>query len=306
MHRHIKLSQKQVIKLFFMFSVVVYFHYCFRKMHITFYSDTNSPSLVSQPMISNDSLQYINMHRCTEKLTPLISSPLDTAQHLLFTNKSLIRFGDGEIYLMMNKSVGFQAASSILSQRLTEILKTNDPRLMIGLVDTFSNCFTFNSGAARWWSRRPELTSFIEANINISKQYFSAFISSIYTQSSHTFCHHLDLIYSTLKEIWRDKDIVLLRGNNSQVYAVDIYETAKSQTIYYAPRYNAWSDYQNLKTTILKEPPDKLFILAAGPVGKILAYDLMLLGRRALDLGHLAKDYNAYMTNSSARGFFRD
>ena len=293
------LTKKHAIKFFVIVILVICcFYSLFMKRDR--YAD------IRESKFNNNNTTFTDMHRCTENKIPLISSPLDTAQHLLFTNKSFIRFGDGDTYLVMNRSVFYQSANTTLSQRMMEILQGDDPRLMIGLVDTFSDCYSINRGAAGYWRTRPELREFMEANIGLSRQYFSTIISSVYTHSTHTFCNHLNLIYSTLKEIWREKDIVLVRGNNSQIYTADIYETAKSQTIYYASRYNAWSDYQELKTALLKEPPDKLFILSAGPVGKVLSYDLMRLGRRALDLGHLAKDYNAYMTKSPNRHFFRD
>ena len=44
----------------------------------------------------------------------------------------------------------------------------------------------------------------------------------------------------------------------------------------------------------MEEDPSSLYILAAGTVSKMLVLDLTLAGRRALDLGYLAKDYNLF------------
>ena len=106
--------------------------------------------------------------------------------------------------------------------------------------------------------------------------------------------------------MWRDKDIVILRGNNTQVYDYDIYDTARSQKVIWAPRFQAWDAYEELKEKLMNEDPNKLFILTAGPVAKVLVHDLFKAGRRALDLGHLAKDYDVYYSGKSIKNFFVD
>ena len=91
------------------------------------------------------------------------------------------------------------------------------------------------------------------------------------------------------------------------MYQYDVYDTAKSQTIIDAPRYNAWNAYQSLRDQIMNQNPEALYIMAAGPVGKVLTYDLTKIGRRALDLGHLAKDYNIVMGNKTDyKDFYKD
>ena len=45
----------------------------------------------------------------------------------------------------------------------------------------------------------------------------------------------------------------------------------------------------------LKESPDKLFLLSAGPTATILAYDLAQRGYQALDIGHLPNCYDQYL-----------
>ena len=61
-----------------------------------------------------------------------------------------------------------------------------------------------------------------------------------------------------------------------------------------------------MKKRIFAEDERKLYILTAGVVGKVIAYDLVQSGRRALDLGHLAKDYNEYMSQTPDSNFYVD
>lgn len=64
----------------------------------------------------------------------------------------------------------------------------------------------------------------------------------------------------------------------------------------FAPNKNAYDDYQNIYNEIIKYPKNTIISLSLGPTAKVLAFDLHQLGYRALDLGHLAKDYNSYKT----------
>lgn len=56
----------------------------------------------------------------------------------------------------------------------------------------------------------------------------------------------------------------------------------------------------------MKGAADSPFILAAGLVSKVLAYDLYKAGRRALDLGHLENSYDYYYRNKALEGFYTD
>ena len=46
--------------------------------------------------------------------------------------------------------------------------------------------------------------------------------------------------------------------------------------------------------------------VTCGPACKVLAYELAVAGRRALDFGHLAKDYDVLYGNRSREHFFKD
>lgn len=235
-------------------------------------------------------------HRCVSQKIPYISQPLETAQLLLHTNKSFIRFGDSELLLMTGGSEPFQAYDSALAQKLSEAFADDDSNLMIGLYDTFSGYPLWRKGYTDWWlDTQFKYRQWILNHALFDRQYFSAMLTSTYIHTYQTNCILLPLLYQTMREIWRDKDVVLVKGDNKQIFQYDIYDTAKTQTIYLTPRYQAWKEYSSLKQRLMKEDPRKLFILTAGPVARVLSYDLCKAGRRALDLGHLAKDYSLFM-----------
>lgn len=60
---------------------------------------------------------------------------------------------------------------------------------------------------------------------------------------------------------------------------------------------NAFAVYNELLEKLKKYDKDKLIILILGQTATVLAYDLANLGYRALDLGHIAKDYDYFIKN---------
>ena len=241
----------------------------------------------------NSERQY---HHCSSKLIPYISAPLETAAYLLYSNSSFIRFGDSEVLFILHGSEPFQQYHPSLGNALTRAFLDEDPNIMVGLYDCFSGFPRWRPQAVDWWHREQKhYYQWVMDHYNPERQYFSAMLSSIYVHTYGTKCALLDKIYHTLRSIWKGKDIVILKGDNGQVYKYDVYDTARSQTVYIVPRYQAWNAYDEAKEKLFKHKKDILFILTAGPLSRVLAYDLAKTNRRALDLGHLAKDYDLYM-----------
>ena len=70
-----------------------------------------------------------NCYRCTsnELLKDIkIFSAEDTLNEIIYNNKSISRFGDGEFNLIFGIGIGFQTANETLSIRLKEVLQSNE------------------------------------------------------------------------------------------------------------------------------------------------------------------------------------
>ena len=76
----------------------------------------------------------------------------------------------------------------------------------------------------------------------------------------------------------------------------NIFECANSVVFIYGKNKNAFDGYHDLLNQII-HTTDKncLILIILGPTAKVLAYDLFKLGYWAIDIGHLPKDYDAYM-----------
>lgn len=244
-------------------------------------------------------------NRCTFMRIPKVSGQLETAQYLRYTNSSLIRFGDGEILAILKKDIPKEKADPLLARRMYECFKCTDKRIAIGLPNVFSYYPFYTRGVYKTWRKDfPDLVEWMLDNVDYNKQYFDTFITSPFITTYNTSCELVDLVYKNLREIWKDKNVVIMRGDNGEVYDYDVYDTARSQKVFYAPAKGSWLKYEDLKNKLMKEHPKSLYILSVGHLSKILVYDLVKDGRRALDMGHLAKDYDCYRKKRYQRNFF--
>lgn len=247
------------------------------------------------PLCDTEECTNRHFNKCVYDEIPLVSTQLETAQYLRYTNSSLIRFGDSEINLILGLEVDKQKPYSELSRRMNESFHCTNDNIALAIPNAFCNYPYYDEATTKFWRQQYEIREWILKNYNHSRQYLDAHITAVYIITSTTHCVNIEKFYENMREIWRDKDIVIMRGNNGEEYEYDVYDTAKSQTVYYGLARNSWSKYKEYKNLLMKEDPNKLFIISLGHLSKILVYDLAMKGRRALDLGHLAKDYDYYM-----------
>lgn len=246
----------------------------------------------------------IRYNQCVYNKIPKITGLLETAQYLRYTNSSIVRFGDGEMLLMDMNGTSFQKADKELSRRLRETFDNNLPSCVVALPNVVSRYHPLAKDQYIYYDSHKEFEEWILKNANHSRQYFDTLITSPFICTYGTSCELIDNVYKELREIWRNKDIVMLRGNNGETYKYDVYDTAKSQIIYYGKAKEAWSEYEYYKRFLMKENKTSLFIISIRPTSKVLVYDLVKKGRRALDLGHLAKDYNCYKSGIFDKRFY--
>ena len=107
--------------------------------------------------------------------------------------------------------------------------------------------------------------------------------------------------YNKFRKIWDNKDIVIVCGERVfKNIKYNIYDNAKSIEYIYGPTNNAFADYDEIMNKASKKDVNKLIILVLGATATVMAHDLSKLGHRALDLGHLGKDYDAFRKKLTA------
>lgn len=226
-------------------------------------------------------------------IVPKIASIDNTIDKIIQSHCSISRFGDGEILLLSdkNKSIGFQEANSMLSQKLKEVILSNDPTHLVCLSDTFEDLHRYNRKAKRFWRTHFFLYQWVwEKYIDKDKLYYNTFVTRPYmdfadkTKSKDWF--------TNMKEIWKNRDVVFIEGEKSRLgVGNDFFDHAKSIKRILCPPQNAFNRYDDIIKEAVKQNRDVLFLIALGPTATALAYDLHKAGYQAIDAGHVDIEY---------------
>lgn len=222
---------------------------------------------------------------------PFIATAEDTLHELLSTQKSLVRFGDGEFITIEGGWLRFQRPDERLQARLIEVLESDDENIMIGF-DPWS--WYKSPGTVREWDwildNYHALRAMIEPHLVKGKKYYDASVTLAYKSGAQPD----EEWYAGWRSLWQEKDIAVICG--AQIFDKlenNVFSNAKSIEYVYVPMRDAFAEYDSILQRAEKIREDKLICIIAGPTATVLAYDLTkLYHRRALDVGHLAKDYD--------------
>lgn len=243
-----------------------------------------------------DNLKYEIADQIKDIRLPKVVKAKETIKTLYSTRKSMARFGDGEFNLIEGRDIGFQKASPEMASRLAEVLKSDDENILIGIPDVFGSLDAYCKHVRSYWREfLPQNRNRIYNLLNLNKTYYDACFTGYAIQAAETNEECLEEYYAEMRKIWDNRDVVIIKGEGTETYVNDIYDNAKSVKYIYAPKAHAFEHYDDILESAKKESKDCLFIIVLGPTATILAYDLAKLGFQALDMGHLAKDYDWFM-----------
>lgn len=229
---------------------------------------------------------------------PNILDNYETIDKIINDRCSISRFGDGELDLLIkNKGFRFQKINNRLSERLEEVLKSDNDKLIIGIPKVFrKKDLDFRTEESkRWWNNyilnnrlnwyRYLDTSKVYGNTNFTRNYIAV--------KDKSKCNNY---FNYVKRIWNNRNVIIVEGEFSRLgVGNDLFSNASSIERILAPNENAFDKYDNILKEIMKQSKEKLILLALGPTATILAYDLCKLGYQALDIGHIDIEYEWFL-----------
>ena len=150
----------------------------------------------------------------TYKEIPKVLSKEDAVDVLLNSKKSLSRYGDGEFSLVDGEDLAFQNCDKELQRRLTEILKSGNENLLVGLPDVFSSLKQYIPKYEDYWRnwivvKRPSIYKMLD----MSKTYCSSFISRPYMAYKDK--KNVINFFKKVRKLWENRDIVVVEGKFS-------------------------------------------------------------------------------------------
>lgn len=270
--------------------------YMLTQIDLTQFRGVNVQNIYSHMNAMMDNVVYELPEHLQAISKPKIKDFDSTIDALLNSRASFCRFGDGELLLISGSGIGFQKADPALATRLSDILTSERDDIFIGINYQYyyadlSNFLDYGKFVYR--TRIHEIRSCLNALLVPGKQYYAAGVTSAYViYKDYDFESH----FYKLRTLWCDKDIVVICGDRVfKEIEYSIFDNSGSIEFQYAPTMNAFDSYDSIVGAAKNHSKDKLVVCILGPTAKVLAYDLAMCGYRALDLGHIAKDYDAYM-----------
>ncbi len=234
--------------------------------------------------------------------TVRVMSVDETIDELINTDKSLVRFGDGELLMIRGRDVHFQKANPQLEAELAEILKYPYDGLMVSVQDIFSGLKLYVPKSIIFWKEHLLFyNKYYRKLCNKNRIYASTSFSRSYitiqdkSQSARWF--------TKVKEVWRNKDVVIVEGASTHNGVEnDLFDTAKTVKRIICPSKNAYTKFEEIRNACFGQSKDVLFLVSLGPAAKQLVRDLYLNGYRAIDIGQLDYEYRLYLRGATEKG----
>lgn len=234
-----------------------------------------------------------------------INGPEETVREIVREKKSISRFGDGEMNLILKeKGIGFQKYNSNLKRELVQTLQGSTENLIAfphALKGTKRDRFFVKTF---WWSYLVRNFSKVTKIFKLSNRdvFYDASFTRIITELKNK--RQIDNVVYLVKKIWDNKDIILIEGEGTRFGVGNgLLNTAKSVHRIVAPEKDAYEVIEKLEVSTLKlisefeNSENIIVLLALGPTATVLSSRLSTRVQ-AIDIGHFDLQYEFFKRNS--------
>lgn len=222
----------------------------------------------------------------------------ETIDVLLNTEKSMVRFGDGEIVMIRGGDLMLQKASPEIAEGLAGILSYPYEDLIVTIPGIFETLSDHHRESRQFWrdhllfSRKT-----YERYCNPDRIYYSTFVSRCYYYAADR--SGCGAQFAKIRKIWENKNIVVVEGERTHNgVGNDLLDTARSIERIICPPSNAYEAIPAILEACKAYGRDRLFLLSVGVAAKFLAVELFSLGYRVLDIGNLDMEYEWFVRRS--------
>lgn len=225
----------------------------------------------------------------------------ETIDELLHTEKSMVRFGDGEIVMIKGVDLMLQKASAEIADGLKEILAYRYDDLIVTIPGIFDGLSDHHKASQKFW--RDHLLfcrKTYETYCNPNRVYYTTFVSRCYYfAKDRTPC---DGWFAKIRKIWENRDVVIVEGSRTHNgVGNDLLDTAKTIERIICPPSDAYGALTAILEACAAYEKDRLFLLSVGVAAKFLAAELFRQGYRVLDIGNLDMEYEWYVRRAPGK-----
>ena len=227
----------------------------------------------------------------------------ETIEELIQTDKSMIRYGDGEITMIRGRSLKLQQVKPEIIEGLKRMLGYQYDGMIVTIPEIFDDLSIYRRESRQFWKDhllfgRKEY----EKYCNSEKEYYNTSISRFYYAVSERDKGNCDRWIINIRQIWKDKDVVVVEGERTHNgVGNDLLDTARTVERIIGPSSDAYEKLDEILACCRKFPKDRLFLISLGVAAKFLAEKLFLEGYRALDIGNLDMEYEWYLQKADKK-----
>ncbi len=234
---------------------------------------------------------------------PYVMTIQETLQKIIADKCSLCRYGDGEISCIYGADLNFQKHNDTLSSRLKEILKSNTTNVLIGLPRVFDSKWLNEDNAVEksFWKNHLLFTRHKWYRLLSHKTRYGNALCSRFYSTDFDYDKSQET-YSLWSQIWHKRNLIIIEGRDSKIgVGNNCFEGATSIKRIIAPAKNSFVRYNEILNAALHQDPNALYLIALGPTATVLAFDLAMSGRQALDIGHIDLEYEWWTRHTTAK-----
>lgn len=219
----------------------------------------------------------------------------ETIDELLHTDKSMVRFGDGEIVMIRGVDLMLQQATPEIGEGLAKILAYQNDGLMVTVPDIFRTLSDHNTASRQFWKDHLLFNRKIyERYCNKDRIYGSTFVSRCYYFAEDR--SRCDGWFAKIRKIWENKNIVIVEGTRTHNgVGNDLFDSAAGIERIICPPSDAYGALPVIIEACLAYDRDRLFLLSVGVAAKFVAAELFQRGYRVLDIGNMDMEYEWYL-----------
>lgn len=219
----------------------------------------------------------------------------ETIDELLHTDKSMVRFGDGEIVMIRGVNLMLQQAAPEIGEGLAGILAYQNDDLMVTVPDVFRTLSDHHKASRQFWKDHLLFNrKTYESYCNKDRVYGSTFVSRCYYFAKDR--SRCDGWFAKIRKIWENRDIVIVEGTRTHNgVGNDLFDSAKSMERIICPPSDAYGALPEIVNACVQYDRDRLFLLSVGVAAKFLAVELFRRGYRVLDIGNMDMEYEWYL-----------
>lgn len=236
-----------------------------------------------------------------KKCRIMVHSIEETIDELIHTDKSMVRFGDGEITMIRGRSLQLQQVEPEIIEGLKRLLQYKHDKMLVTIPEIFDDLSIYRKESRQFWRDHLLFSRKIyEKYCNVDRIYYNTSVSRFYYAfDDKSKCGQW---IEGIRQIWRDKDIVVVEGERTHNgVGNDLLDTAKSVERIIGPSSNAYGKLDEILECCKEYPKDRLFLVSLGVAAKFLVERLFPEGYRALDIGHLDMEYEWYLHQAQTK-----